>query len=53
MSVISSPRPGNSNRAIAHAAATPNTVLSGTATRAASTVSRRAASASGSASAAQ
>ena len=39
--------PGNLNRAIAHAAATPNTRLSGTAIPAESSVRRIAASASG------
>ena len=48
MAVTSTCLPRNSNFAIAHAAATPNTMLSGTATAAASRVSRIAASASGS-----
>src|SRR3954451_25002454 len=40
MSVMSSVRPGNRNRAMHHAAATPNTRLSATATGATVTVSR-------------
>ena len=53
MDVISTCLPRKSNFAIAHAAATPNTMLSGTATAAASKVSRIAASASGSLTAAK
>src|SRR5262249_47724796 len=43
MSVTSAVRPGNRNRAIAHAAAMPNTVFSATAAGATTSVSRTAA----------